>query len=280
VSAGLDAIALRTAHPRLFAPTPRERVIRGLLVGFGTLLIVAAFWRTGFFDISRIWAGLGRLGWLLQFMFPPAHNGWLGEFMIALGETLAMAFLGTLLAFVVALPLGFLAAKNVVPTWLLHVSLRRALDGLRGVDTLIWALIFVNVVGLGPFAGLLAIAVADIGVLAKIFAEAVENADRRQADGVRSTGAGRLQELRFGLVPQVWPVILSNALYFFESNVRSASILGVVGAGGIGQELSDRIRINNWDEAMFLIAMILGTVWIIDSVSASLRVRLIGRRVG
>lgn len=275
---GLDVIAVRAAHPRLFARPPRERLLRGLAVAFGAVLTLGALWRTGFFDIARLWAGLGRLGWLLQFMFPPAHNGWLGEFVVALGETLAMAFLGTLLAFVVALPLGFLAAKNVVPAWVLHFSLRRALDGLRGVDTLIWALVFVNVVGLGPFAGLLAIAVADIGVLAKIIAEAVENADRRQAEGVRSTGAGRLQEARFGLLPQIWPVILSNALYFFESNVRSASILGVVGAGGIGQELSDRIRINNWDEAMFLIAMILATVWAIDSVSGALRVRLTGRR--
>ena len=140
-----------------------------------------------------------------------------------------------------------------------------------------WALIFVNVVGLGPFAGVLAIAAADIGVLAKIIGEAVENADRRQIEGVRSTGAGRLQTLRFGIVPQVSPVILSNGLYFLESNVRSASILGVVGAGGIGQELSDRIRINNWDEAMFLILLILVAVWAIDTMSASLRMRLIGR---
>lgn len=278
MSPGLDVVAMRAAHPRLFARPPRERLLRGLVAASGAALILAALWRTGFLDIARIWTGLGRLGWLLQFMFPPVHNGWLGEFVAALGETLAMAFLGTMLAFAGALPLGFLAAKNVLPAWLIHVSLRRALDGLRGIDTLIWALVFVNVVGLGPFAGLLAIAVADIGVLAKIIAEAVENADRRQTEGVRSTGAGRLQELRFGLVPQVWPVILSNALYFFESNVRSASILGVVGAGGIGQELSDRIRINNWDEAMFLIAMILATVWIIDSLSGGLRIRLIGRR--
>ncbi len=274
----LDVVTMRAAHPRLFGAAPQQRLARAGLVLITAAVLILALWRTGFFDLQRLWNGAGRLGWLLQFMFPPAHNGWLGEFITALGETLAMAFLGTLLAFIVALPLGFLAAKNVMPSRLLHFTLRRGLDGLRGIDTLIWALIFVNVVGLGPFAGLLAIAVADIGVLAKIIAEAVENADRRQTDGVQSTGAGRIQVMRFGIVPQVWPVVLSNLLYFFESNIRSASILGVVGAGGIGQQLSDRIRVNNWDEAMFLILMILVTVSLIDAASGALRLRLIGRR--
>lgn len=273
----IDDAALRSAFPELFGPAQAIRRMRGALGVLAALALIAALWRTGFLDASRLWQGIGKLGWLVQFMFPPAHNGWLAEFLHALAETLGMALLGTALAFVVAVPLGFLAARNIVPWSVLRFPLRRGLDGLRGIDTLIWALIFVNVVGLGPFAGVLAIAVADIGVLAKIVGEAVENADRRQVEGVRSTGAGRLQVLRFGIVPQVSPVILSNGLYFFESNVRSASILGVVGAGGIGQELSDRIRINNWDEAMFLILLILLAVWAIDTLSASLRLRLIGR---
>jgi phosphonate transport system permease protein len=278
-SSAADA-ALRIAHPDLFGPTPATRRLRALLGTLALCALIAALWRTGFLDATRIAQGVGKLGWLVQFMFPPAHNGWLADFLYALAETLGMALFGTALAFVVAVPLGFLAARNIVPWSVLRFPLRRGLDGLRGIDTLIWALIFVNVVGLGPFAGVLAIAVADIGVLAKIVGEAVENADRRQIEGVRSTGAGRLQVLRFGIIPQVSPVILSNGLYFFESNVRSASILGVVGAGGIGQELSDRIRINNWDEAMFLILLILLAVWAIDTLSASLRLRLIGRSAG
>jgi phosphonate transport system permease protein len=269
--------ALRIAHPALFGPSPATRRLRAVFGALAVLAVLGAFWRTGFLDATRLWQGLGKLGWLLQFMLPPAHNGWLLDFLHALAETLGMALFGTALAFVIAVPLGFLAARNILPLNLLRFPLRRGLDGLRGIDTLIWALIFVNVVGLGPFAGVLAIAAADIGVLAKIIGEAVENADRRQIEGVRSTGAGRLQTLRFGIVPQVSPVILSNGLYFLESNVRSASILGVVGAGGIGQELSDRIRINNWDEAMFLILLILVAVWAIDTMSASLRMRLIGR---
>lgn len=268
----------RAAYPELFAVDPlrRLRTPAAALAAAGALGF--ALWWTGFFDLGRLVQGASRLGWLLQFMFPPAHNGWLGEFALGLAETLAMAFVGTLAAFVVALPVGFLAAKNVIPNWLFHFGLRRTLDGIRGVDTLIWALVFVNVVGLGPFAGILAIAVGDVGVLSKLFAEAIENVDRRQVEGVRATGAGRVQTMRFGMLPQVLPVMLSNTLYFFESNTRSATILGVVGAGGIGQQLSDRIRVNNWDEVMFIVLMILATVYVIDLVSRQLRVRIIGRQ--
>lgn len=272
-----DIAALQATTPELFGRPRRERVVRAALwVAFAAFLMFALE-RTGFFDFDRLWTGLGKLGWLLQFMFPPSHGGWLGQFSLSLAETLAMAFFGTLLAFVVAVPLGFLGAKNVIPTWIFHFGLRRFFDGVRGIDTLIWALIFVNVVGLGPFAGILAIAVADIGTLSKLFSEAIENIDQRQVEGVRASGGNRIKVMRFGIFPQVWPVILSNTLYFFESNTRSATILGVVGAGGIGKELGDRIRVNNWDEVMFIILMILVTVYVIDIVSRELRLRVIGR---
>ena len=156
-----------------------------------------------------------------------------------------------------------------------HFGLRRLFDGLRGVDALIWALMFVNVVGLGPFAGVMAIAVSDTGTLAKLFAEAVENIDRRQVDGVRATGATRLQIIRFGVWPQIVPVMLSHVLYYFESNTRSATILGVVGSGGIGLQLADRLRVNNWDEVGFILIMILLTVTLIDLLSTAIRLRLI-----
>ena len=146
---------------------------------------------------------------------------------------------------------------------------------MRGVDTLIWALIFVSAVGMGPFAGLLALALPDIGTLAKTYSEALEAADRRQVDGIRATGGGRLAAIRFGLLPQVAPVMLSFTLYTFDSNTRSATILGVVGAGGIGLALADRIRINNWDEAAFIVLLILGTVAVIDTASRARRLRLI-----
>lgn len=268
---------LRAAHPALFTRPLSERLVTyAVLLALGALLLHALA-ETGFFDFQAIWLGLHKLGGVLAFMLPPAHNGWFMEFLDGIFETLAMAFLGTLAAAVLALPLALLASRNIVANALVHFSTRRLFDGLRGIDQLIWALVFINVVGLGPFAGILAIAVSDCGTLGKLFSEAFENADERPVDGVRAAGAGQLLLVRFGLLPQVLPVIISQCLYYFESNTRSATILGIVGAGGIGLQLSDRIRVNNWDEACFIILMILVTVALIDSLSRWLRERLIGR---
>lgn len=247
---------------------PRLAWLAGLLVFlFGLWRIDASPW--------RLIQGLSRLGWLLVLMLPPSDGGALTELLSALLDTLAMAFLGTIVAAVVALPLALLGAANVVPVRLLRFALRRSWDGLRGVDTLIWALIFVSAVGMGPFAGVLAIAVPDTGVLAKLFSEAIEAADGRQPEAVRAVGGNRLAVIRYGLLPQVVPVLLSQVLYFFESNVRSASILGLVGAGGIGLALSDRLRINNWDEVAFIVLLILAMVAVIDTGSRALRRRLV-----
>jgi phosphonate transport system permease protein len=172
-------------------------------------------------------------------------------------------------------PLGFLGARNVLPNWVLRFSLRRSFDFLRGVDALVWALVYVRAVGLGPLAGVLAIATSDIGTLSKLYAEAIENAERKQIEGVRATGASGVQVTRFGILPQVVPIMLSNALYMFESNTRSATILGIVGAGGIGFQLSDRIRAHRWDEVGFIIVMIIVAVASIDLLSHLLRTRLI-----
>lgn len=245
-----------------------------VIFGLGFLLLFVGLWRV---DASpeRIWNGLSRLGWLFALMWPPSPGGALAELLKGLAESLAMAFLGTLIAAVVALPLALLGAGNVVGSALLRFSARRLYDGLRGIDTLIWALIFVSAVGMGPFAGILALAVPDTGMLAKLFSEALEGADRRQVEAVRAAGAGRSLAVRLGLLPQVAPVMLSQVLYTFESNTRSATILGVVGAGGIGLALSDRIRINNWDEAAFIVLMILAMVAAIDLLGRAIRLRLI-----
>ena len=245
-----------------------------VIFGLGFLLLFVGLWRV---DASpeRIWNGLSRLGWLFALMWPPSPGGALAELLKGLAESLAMAFLGTLIAAVVALPLALLGAGNVVGSALLRFSARRLYDGLRGIDTLIWALIFVSAVGMGPFAGILALAVPDTGMLAKLFSEALEGADRRHVEAVRAAGAGRSLAVRLGLLPQVAPVMLSQVLYTFESNTRSATILGVVGAGGIGLALSDRIRINNWDEAAFIVLMILAMVAAIDLLGRAIRLRLI-----
>jgi phosphonate transport system permease protein len=262
--------------PRAFGRPLVERL--GITAGWASFAgaIVFCLWRMDFTP-QRLWQGIWKLGWLLQLMVPPWHGGWLWEFSYAILQTLAMAFLGTLLASLAAVPVGFLGARNVVPQPVFHFGLRRIIDGIRGVDALIWALMFINVVGLGPFAGVMAIAISDTGTLAKLFAEAIENVDRRQIDGVLASGANRLQVMRFGILPQVLPVMLSHALYYFESNTRSATILGVVGAGGIGLQLSDRIRVNNWDEVGFILLMILLAVTLIDLLSKAIRGRLIDR---
>ncbi|MBU8541542.1 phosphonate ABC transporter, permease protein PhnE [Falsiroseomonas tokyonensis] len=252
------------------------RALRGapLIFGAGFLLLVVGLWRV---DASpaRVLEGVQKLGWLVALMWPPSPGGALRDLLGALAETLAMAFLGTLLAALVALPLSFLGAGNVVANTLARFTIRRSYDGLRAVDSLVWALIFVSAVGMGPFAGILALAVPDTGMLAKVFAEALESAERRQVEGVRAAGGSRLQAIRFGLLPQAAPVMLAQVLYTFESNTRSATILGVVGAGGIGLALSDRIRINNWDQAAFIVLMILVAVGVIDWCSRRLRLRLI-----
>ena len=226
----------------------------------------------------RIWDGLGQLGTILTLMVPPTAGGHFALYLDALGQTLAIALLGTLLAAALALPFGFLAARNVVANRLVHALARRSLDTVRSIDVLIWALIWINVVGLGPFAGALAIASSDCGALAKLISEAIEAVDRRGVEGVLASGGGRWASIRFGIVPQVLPVFASQLLYFFESNTRSATIIGIVGAGGIGLHLYEQIRVLEWQTAAFLILMVLLTVAAIDFVSRRLRLAIIGRR--
>jgi len=269
-----DIARLRRTNPSIFARPLSERLRTwGLWLGFLAVLAFGLWW----IDASpmRVINGLNKLGLLVTLMIPPWPGDGLWDYTYAMFETLAMAFLGTLIAFVVALPLGFLGAKNIVPNWLFHFGLRRFFDAFRGIDGLVWALIFVSAVGLGPFAGVLAIAVGDVMVFGKLFAEAIENVDNKPVEGVRASGGANIHVVRLGVFPQVFPVMMSHVLYFFESNVRSATILGIVGAGGIGLQLSDRIRINNWQEAAFIILMILVTVAVIDNISRRIRAKLI-----
>lgn len=269
------AAVITAKYPKLFSTTLQDRIKYAGVWCLVLAFILFAAGRTGFFNWESIYHGIGKIGFVIKLMWPPAHHGWLNEFLYAILETMSMAFLGTLIATIISIPLGFIGAKNIISNTFFHFSFRRLFDGIRGVDALIWALIFINVVGLGPFAGIMAIAVSDIGTLSKLFAEAIENIDKKQVEGVHSSGAGQVQTVRYAVFPQIFPVILSNALYFFESNIRSAIILGIVGAGGIGLQLSDRIRVNNWDEAAFIILLILVTVSVIDTISKEIRIRTI-----
>ena len=230
------------------------------------------------FSPARLLSGLHQLGWITLMMLPPDPGSSLPLYLKALGETLSIALLGTTLATILALPVSLLAARNIVPSGIVRFPVRRFLDSIRGVDTLIWALVWINVVGLGPFAGVLAIAVSDFGAFGKLFSEAIEAADQKQVEGIRASGGNALHEIRFGLIPQVLPVIAGQVLYFIESNTRSATIIGIVGAGGIGLQLAEQIRVLEWQKVSFLILMILIAVAAIDWISSRLRFAIIGRR--
>jgi len=266
-------------HPDVFRP---NRWNRGkITVGLGAAVALFLF---GIVQLDipfhRLSDGMLRLGGFLRLMVPP-DPGSLAQalnYLHALGETVAIAFLGTLGGALLAFPVSLLAARNVVANRIVHMLTRRSLDTIRGVDTLIWALIWVGVVGLGPFAGILAVICSDFGSFGKLFSEAIEAADKKPAEGVLSAGGHHLHGVRFGLLPQVIPILLSQVLYYFESNTRSATIIGIVGAGGIGLQLAEQIRVLEWQKVSFLILLILITVSAIDWISGKLRFAIIGQR--
>ena len=271
--------ALEKAHPEIFAGSP---VQRATTVGVIVLLVAALVAAFVALDVSfgRIGSGLVQLAHFVGLMIPPSPGTWerAALFLTGLGETLAIALLGTAAAALLAFPFGFLAARNVVPLRLFQLLTRRVLDTVRGVDTLIWALIWINVVGLGPFAGVLAIMTSDFGAFGKLFSEAIEAVDRRPIEGVTASGGSTSARLRFGILPQILPVIAGQVLYYFESNTRSATIIGIVGAGGIGLHLAEAIRTLEWQQVSFLVLMILIAVSVIDQISARIRFAIIGER--
>ncbi|WP_421981925.1 phosphonate ABC transporter, permease protein PhnE [Roseibium sp.] len=279
----MDKASRKLAEARDLVPgafhTPlKSKVVR--LAGWAAFVLLTAWclWDFGFAP-GRILDGITRFGTVLSFMFPPhvweTWEEW-REVFKGLGETVAMAFMGTLLGAVVAFPLSFLGAKNIMPISWLRLGARRGFDALRAVEQIILALIFIRAFGLGPLAGILAIAVSEIGTFSKLFSEALENTSKKPVDGVKASGGGTAQTIRFAVLPQALPVILSVILYNFESNTRSGTILGIVGAGGIGFLLADRISAYRWPEAWSIIFLIIFTVYLIDALSGYLRQRLIG----
>lgn len=194
----------------------------------------------------------------------------------ALVDTLFMAVMGTFLAAFIGLPLAFLAASNLNPIAPMRFVLRRLFDALRGIDMLIWSLIFIRAFGMGPFSGLLAIAITDIGTLGKLMSEAIENIDKKQVEGVKSTGSGPILQYRFGILPQILPLFISQTLYYLESNTRGAVIIGAMGAGGIGLQFLGAMRTgNSWENVAYIAFIVLVTVMLMDIFSAKLRRRLI-----
>ena len=272
-----DAAKLRERYPEIFDRPASSRQATPLMIVAALAIFIFGLVDLDF-SLSRLISGISQLGWISLMMLPPDPGSSLPAYLIALGETLSIALLGTTIAAIAALPVSLLAARNVVSSAIFRFPVRRFFDSIRGVDTLIWALVWINVVGLGPFAGVLAIAIADFGAFGKLFSEAIEAADRKEVEGIRAAGGGKLHEIRFGLMPQVLPVIAGQVLYFIESNTRSATIIGIVGAGGIGLQLAEQIRVLEWQKVSFLILMILVAVAAIDWISNRLRFAIIGRR--
>lgn len=271
-----DIAAERERNPGVFGAPLGERMYSWMSWGGTTALTFYCLHRFGFLSGDFL-HGVSKFGdTVVGQMFPPEGYRNLPIFLTAIGETVAMAFLGTLLGAVWALPLSFLASKNMMRSRPVQFGTRRFADLLRSFDYLIWALIFVRAVGLGPLAGIMAIAIVETGTFIKLYSEAIENLDRKQIDGVTSLGGNWMHRIWFGVLPQVLPMMLSNTLYMFEHNVRSASILGIVGAGGIGFLLGDRLRAYELREACLIIILIIVTVYAIDYLSKFLREQLIG----
>jgi phosphonate transport system permease protein len=201
--------------------------------------------------------------------FPPNFRQWrlyVEEMVI----TLQIALWGTALAVITAVPMALLASSNIVPWWV-YQPVRRLMDACRAINEMVFAMLFVVAVGLGPFAGVLALWIHTSGILAKLFSEAVEAIDPQPVEGIRSTGASSLDEIVYGVIPQVIPLWISFTLYRFESNIRSASVVGMVGAGGIGVVLWEIIRGFQYAETCAVMLIIIATVSVIDLVSARIR---------
>jgi len=199
-----------------------------------------------------------------------------GDVAWAIFETILMAFLGTAAAALVALPMGFLAARNFMPLGPFRFAIRRLFDFVRGVDALIWTVILARAFGPGPMTGAIAIAITDTGSFGKIFSEALENIDEKQVEGVRSTGANAVLRARFGVFPQIMPILLAQVLYYLESNTRSATVIGAIVGGGIGLLLTQAIMTQkDWEEVAYYMVLIILMVMLMDSFSGWLRRKLI-----
>lgn len=240
------------------------------LLGWGLFLAFLAWaWEGAEMNPRLLWEDSGNMAEFAADFFPPDFSDWrlfLSEMLV----TIQIAVWGTVLAVICGIPLGILSSANIVPWWV-YQPVRRLMDALRSINDMVFAMLFVVAVGLGPFAGTLALFLGTTGVLAKLFAEAVESIDPGPVEGVRATGASALQEVIFGVIPQVLPLWISYILYRFESNVRSATVVGMVGAGGIGVLLWEAIRGFQFGQSAAILLIIIVAVSLIDMISQRLR---------
>jgi phosphonate transport system permease protein len=238
------------------------------------VIFYAAAWHLAGVDPSRLVTGLPRLlHWLAQ-AWPPKIAE-IPVFLQRTAETVAMAAIGTTFATFFAILMAILASRNITPLPVLYYPVRWFLNGLRGIDSFVFALLFVAAVGLGPFAGVIGICLHSWGSAAKLFADHIENANLGPFEAVRAAGAGRFGAILYALVPDILPVLLSTALYLWEFNIRASTVLGVVGAGGIGLELKNSVDLLDFSRLFTIIAVILVIVTALDQLSNWLRRQLV-----
>ena len=268
--AALRALEAVERERRFLAP----RRIRLWALAALILAFYAVSWQLAQVDLARLARGLPRLGhWLAQ-AWPPKLAE-LPLFLQRTAETVAMAAIGTTAATLLAVPVAVLASRNITPLPHLYHPARWFLNALRGIDSFVFALLFVASVGLGPFAGVLGIALHTWGSAAKFIADYVENANLGPLQAVQTTGAGRMTTVAFALLPDVLPALLSTTLYLWEFNVRASTVLGVVGAGGIGQELKNSMDLLDFARLFTIIAVILVVVTALDQLASWLRKKLV-----
>jgi len=248
--------------------TPRQKGVRGIALLVGLAILILSF-RQSEINFAELFGGSRNMSDYIASYFPPDFTDWeyyLEETLI----TISMAIWGTLLAVIAGVPLALLASDNICPFWIVQ-PVRRLLDAMRAINELVFALIFIVAVGFGPFAGVMALFIHTAGTLGKLFSEAVEAIDPGPVEGIRATGASPYQEVLFGVIPQVLPLWVSFTLYRFESNVRSASVIGLIGAGGIGFALSQSFRTFEYQKVCAILIILIVAVGIIDYTTAKLR---------
>jgi|SRR6185312_5668939 len=250
-----------------------ERGLDLLVWGGIAILLILAFRPVDIGRVGLLFTNSGNIREFSRELARPDFSRW-ALFVAQMWLTVQIALWGTFLAVIIAIPLGLLCARNITPIWI-QQPVRRINDLLRSIPDLVLGILFITAVGLGPLPGVLALAINTGSVLAKLFSEAVESIDPRPVEGVRATGAHRLQEIGWGVIPQVGPLWTSYALYRFESNARSATVLGLIGAGGIGQTLFDSINAFNYRETSAIVIVIVIAVTLIDLLSQAMRTRLL-----
>ncbi|GGB06467.1 phosphonate ABC transporter, permease protein PhnE [Brucella endophytica] len=263
-----DLTSVASAEPKSVADD--RGGYRNLLLLAGVVLALALSW--GPAEMGRwifLFTDAGNMAQYARGFLRPDFSEWryyFGEIVV----TVQIALWGTFLAVILSVPFGILSASNMAPWWIRH-PVRRLMDFFRAIHEVVFAVLFVVAVGLGPFAGVMALFIHTTGILAKLFSEAVEAIDPRPVEAIRTTGASRVQQVIFGVIPQVLPLWISFSLYRLESNIRSATVLGLIGAGGIGQVMFETIRGFYYSQAAAILILVVLTVTLMDLLSQKLR---------